>query len=99
MIQQPPPSGGASQGAKVTERSSDEILEAVREIMIDVFDVDDLQITPATTADDIEEWDSLSHVRLLVTVERKFGVKFTNSEIESLKSVGDLVRIIQSKAT
>lgn len=77
--------------------NSEEILETLREIMIDVFDVDDLAITPATTADDIEEWDSLSHVRLLVTVERKFGIKFTNSEIESLKTVGDLVRVIAAK--
>lgn len=78
--------------------TQDEILHTLRDIMMDVFDLDDVTVTPATTADDIEEWDSLSHVRLLVTIERKFGIKFTNSEIESLKTVGDLVRVIQSKA-
>ena len=77
--------------------SFDEILPQLREIMIDVFDADDLQITPATNAEDIEEWDSLSHVRLVVAVERKFGFKFTNSEIESLKTVGDLARLIETK--
>jgi acyl carrier protein len=73
------------------------ILAQLRELMIDVFDVDDLEITPATTAEDIEEWDSLSHVRLIVAVERKFGFRFKTAEIEDLKSVGDLVKLIQAK--
>lgn len=77
--------------------SSAEILNELREIMIDVFDVDDLDVTPATTAEDVEEWDSLSHVRLVVAVERKFKIKFKNSEIEALKSVGDLVNLIEAK--
>ncbi|MBW8812429.1 MAG: acyl carrier protein [Caulobacterales bacterium] len=77
--------------------SSAEILNELREIMIDVFDVDDLEVTPATTAEDVEEWDSLSHVRLVVAVERKFKIKFKNSEIEALKSVGDLVNLIEAK--
>ncbi len=86
--------GTAKPRRDVTE---DEILSTIRDIMVDVFDLDDVEVTPTTTADDIAEWDSLSHVRLLVTIERKFGIKFTNSEIESLKTVGDLARVIQSK--
>ncbi len=82
----------------MTAISSEAVMDSLREIMIDVFDLDDLALTLETTADDIEEWDSLSHVRLVVAVERKFGFRFTNSEIESLKTVGDLVRLIQSKA-
>ena len=78
--------------------ASESILEQLRDIMLDVFDLDDVQLTPATTADDIEEWDSLSHVRLVVAVERKFGFKLKNAEIEALKSVGDLVTLIDSKA-
>lgn len=77
--------------------SADTILRELREIMIDVFDVDDLEITRATSAEDVEEWDSLSHVRLVVAVERKFGFKLKNSEIEALKSVGDLVDLIAAK--
>ncbi|WP_430426380.1 acyl carrier protein [Phenylobacterium sp.] len=77
--------------------SSDAILHDLREIMIDVFDIDELDLTTATTAEDIEEWDSLSHVRLVVAVERKFGFKFKNSEIEGLKTVGDLVTLIEAK--
>jgi acyl carrier protein len=78
--------------------SHETILAELREIMIDVFDIDELEINDATTAEDVEEWDSLSHVRLVVAVERKFGFKFKNSEIESLKTVGDLVGLIQAKA-
>ncbi len=79
------------------EMSDDTLLSQLRELMVDVFDVDDVVISTATTAEDIEEWDSLSHVRLIVAVERKFGVKFRTAEIESLKSVGDLVALVTSK--
>jgi acyl carrier protein len=77
--------------------STDEILESLRKIMIDVFDLDDLDISPATTADDVEDWDSLSHIRLMVAIERQFKIKFQNSEIESLTNVGDLVQVIAQK--
>ena len=79
--------------------SRDGILDEVRGIMADVFDVDldTGEVTDATSANDIEEWDSLSHIRLIVAVERKFKVKFSNAEIEQLKRVGDLVTLIQSK--
>jgi len=80
--------------------SRDDILDGIRDSMADVFDIDldASDVTPDTTADDIEEWDSLSHIRLIVAVERKFKVKFTNSEIESLKRVGDLVALVGAKA-
>jgi acyl carrier protein len=79
--------------------SHDEILDGIRDVMADVFDidVDEASVTPDTTANDIEEWDSLSHIRLIVAVERKFKVKFTNSEIEQLKRVGDLVALVEAK--
>ena len=76
----------------------EEILSEVAEIMRDVFDVDDLAVTMDTTAEDVEEWDSLTHIRLIVALERKFGFKFKNSEIESLKNVGDLVNLVATKA-
>ena len=75
------------------------IIDQIRAIMNDVFeaDLDEASVTTETTANDIEEWDSLAHVRLMVSVERKFGLKFTNHEIRSLKKVGDFVVLIQSK--
>ncbi len=72
-------------------------LATVNDIMVDVFDLDDLEVTTDTTAADVEEWDSLSHIRLIVAIERKFGFKFRNSEIEGLKTVGDLVSLIDTK--
>jgi len=80
--------------------TSVKILDTIRGIMSDVFDVDldEGSVTPDTTANDIEEWDSLSHIRLIVAIERKFSVKFKNSEIESLKRVGDLVTLVQARA-
>ena len=76
---------------------TDVSIEKIQEIMADTFDVDDLAITRDTTAADIEEWDSLSHIRLIVAIERAFKVKFTNAEIESLTNVGDLIDTIEAK--
>jgi acyl carrier protein len=65
--------------------------------MMDSFDLDDINIHQETSADDIDEWDSLSHIRLIVAIERAFSIKFKNSEIESLKNVGDLVNLVATK--
>ncbi len=75
------------------------ILDDLSEIFIDVLDLDDLTLTETTTAEDIEEWDSLSHIRLVVTIERQYGIKFSNADIEGMKSVGDLVALIASKSS
>ena len=65
--------------------------------MMNVFDVGDLAISDATTAEDVEEWDSLHHIRLIVAIERAFKIRFSNPEVESLNNVGDLVRLIDRK--
>ncbi len=75
----------------------DEIIAEIASVMVDVFDVDDVEVTAATSADDIEEWDSLSHIRFIITLERRFKIKFLNEEIADLKNVGDLARVIQAK--
>ena len=77
--------------------SSSATLQKLSEIMEDTFDVEDIKIDENTTAEDIEEWDSLSHIRLVVAVEREFGIKFKNSELEGLMKVGDFVKLIDSK--
>ncbi len=77
--------------------SPNSTLERVREIMEDVFSLDDLVISAGTTAKDIEVWDSLRHIRLIVAIERKFRIKFKNTEIEALTNVGDLVALIDRK--
>jgi len=75
----------------------DEIISKISGVMADVFDVDDLEVGPATSADDVAEWDSLSHIRFVITLERLFKIKFRNEEIADLKNVGDLARVIQAK--
>ena len=81
--------------------TSEMILDQIRLIMNDVFDLDlgEADVTADTSAKDVEDWDSLSHIRLVVAIERKFNVKFKNSEIESLKRLGDLVALVDAKAT
>ncbi|HEY7208860.1 MAG TPA: acyl carrier protein [Bryobacteraceae bacterium] len=67
-------------------------------IFQDVFDDDSLQIRPEMTADDVEDWDSLTHINLITAVEREFKVKFTTSEVTGLKNVGDLIALINKKS-
>lgn len=65
----------------------------------DVFDDDEIVLTPQLSANDVDGWDSLKHVRLLLTIERTFKIKFSVSEIGRLKNVGDLATLIESKAS
>ena len=74
-----------------------DILAKVQEIFREELEVEDLVLTDETTADDVEEWDSLSHVQLVVSLEKAFGIKFTSREILSWDNVGDLVDCIAGK--
>lgn len=75
-----------------------EALEAeLNEVFRDVFDDDGITIRDDMKADDIEEWDSLSHIRLIVEAENTFDVRFSQTEIEELENVGDFKRLIASK--
>ena len=73
------------------------IIEQLTEIIEDVFDEDDFTYADSISATDIEEWDSLSNIRFMVAVEKEFGIRFTNSEIEGLANVGELVSLIEAK--
>lgn len=74
-----------------------EIYSELNAIFRDLFDDDGIVLKPETSADDIEGWDSLAHINLIVAVEQKFKVKFKTAEIESLHNVGHLVDVIYSK--
>ena len=74
-----------------------QIMAEVQEIFRDVLDNEDIELTPETMADDIEEWDSLSHIQLIVAIEKHFKVKFTSKEILSWKNVGEMVDCISTK--
>lgn len=64
----------------------------------DVFDDDTLQIRDDMTAKDVEEWDSLTHINLIVAAEGEFGVSFTTKEVQSLRNVGEFIALIAKKA-
>lgn len=73
------------------------IYEKLTPVFRDVFDDDTLTPTAEMSADDVEEWDSLSHIRLIISVEKAFGIRLSTVEVGGLKQVGDLVRVIASK--
>lgn len=66
-------------------------------IFRDVLNNDSLVVSEKTTAKDVEGWDSISHVLLVVAIEKKFQVKFTAGEIQSLQNVGELAGLIRRK--
>jgi acyl carrier protein len=73
------------------------VYSQLTEIFADLFDNDSIVLTPDTTADEIEEWDSLHHVTLIVAIESRFGIKFKTAELEGLRNVGHLVELIERK--
>lgn len=73
------------------------ILAEVQDIFRDVLDNEDIILANETVADDIEEWDSLSHIQLIVAIEKHFKIKFTSKEILSWKNVGEMIDCIVTK--
>lgn len=74
-----------------------ELLDRLNEIFCEVFDDDDIKIAPEMTANDIDGWDSLSHVNLIVAIETKFNIRFSQKELLTFKNVGDLLNCTNSK--
>ena len=72
-------------------------LEEIQNIFREVLENDDIIVTNKTCADDIEEWDSLNHIYLIVEIESHFNLKFTSSEIQEWKDVGDMIVAIKNK--
>ena len=72
-------------------------IEKLNGIFRMVFDNDEINIQPEMTANDVDGWDSLSHVNLILAVEQGFGIKFNQRELMTFKNVGDLLRGIESK--
>lgn len=76
----------------------DEVFQRLNGVFQDVFDDESITVTETTTADDIEEWDSLEHINLLAAVEQEFGMKFNMGQVVSMKNVGEMADIIMSQA-
>lgn len=74
-----------------------QIYARMGDVFQDVFDDDSIQVSPELSAKDVDGWDSLTHIRLILTVQKAFNVKFSTSEIGKLENVGDLVELIKSR--
>ena len=77
--------------------TKNDLLTELSTIFRDVLDIDDLVLTPETSARDVEEWDSLAHIRLIVATEQKYNLKFKVAEIAELKNVGEFADLILTK--
>ncbi|MDE5493021.1 acyl carrier protein [Elizabethkingia meningoseptica] len=75
----------------------EDLFKEIQEIFRDIFDDETLDITDSTNSSDIEEWDSLNHVSLIVAIEKEFEVKFSFEELATLKNVGTMVDLIMIK--
>ncbi len=74
-----------------------EIYERLNVVFRDVFDDEEISVNENTTANDIEDWDSLEHINLIVAIEEEFGIKFSMNEVTHMKNVGDMVKLISEK--
>ena len=77
--------------------SKEEIYERLNKVFQDIFDDESITVNENTTSDDIEDWDSLEHINLVVAVEQEFGMKFNMNEVTTMKNVGEMVDIILSR--
>ncbi|WP_294158820.1 acyl carrier protein [uncultured Selenomonas sp.] len=77
--------------------TKDELFAKVQDIFRDVFDDDELVLTRETDADDIEDWDSLMQIRLVVAMEKQFRIKIPAQELQKLANVGEMVDFIEAK--
>lgn len=73
------------------------LLSRLNEIFNDVLDQTDIQLKDITTADDVMDWDSLSHIQLIVAIEKHFKIKFTTAEIGNFRNVGEMCDAIMKK--
>jgi acyl carrier protein len=79
------------------QHTQETILAEITDIARLVFENPSLELTLQTSSDDIPKWDSLSHIALVVEAECRFDIRFRSNEIEELKNVGELVRLVQAK--
>jgi len=75
----------------------DPVLSRLTSVFREVFDDDEIELNPEMTADDVDGWDSLAHIRLILSVQKAFGIKFSPIEMNRLKNVGDLIALTKEK--
>lgn len=77
--------------------SREEVLSKLQEIIRDVFDDEDIEVSEETVATDVDGWDSLAHITLIGTIEDEFDVKFAMKEVVNLKKVGNIIDLIMEQ--
>lgn len=77
--------------------SHGEVLARLTNVFRNTFDDDTIEISDVTTAADIEEWDSLAHITLILGVEREFGIKFKAAEVGGFANVGEMIGLIMQR--
>lgn len=77
--------------------NKNEIVKKLTEVFRDVFDDDSIVITDKTTANDIDDWDSIEHINLIGAVEDEFGMRFKMREVSGMKNVGEMIDIISQR--
>jgi acyl carrier protein len=75
------------------------IIQELTPIFRDVLDLPDLELASESSATNVDGWDSLAHVNLVVAIEKRYGVKFALGELQGLKNVGEMADLIQKKVT
>lgn len=76
---------------------TEEIWQALTQVFHDVFDDDEIVIGDETTADQVEDWDSITNVELIVSIEERFGIRFNTGEVAGLENVGQMVSLIEAR--
>jgi acyl carrier protein len=78
--------------------NSASIIQDLTPIFADILDQPDLQLNPDSNASNVEGWDSLAHINLVVAIEKRYHIKFALGELQDLKNVGEMAALIQTKA-
>ena len=78
-------------------QNNQEILKQVNQIFINVLDNNDIILKEETTANDVEDWDSLTHIQLVVAIEKHFKIRFSSAEIQNWKNIGEMINSVQTK--
>ncbi|WP_103068546.1 acyl carrier protein [Aquimarina sediminis] len=77
--------------------NKEEILSKVKQAFVSVLDHENFQLTYETTADDVDGWESITHMMIISEVEKSFGIKFKLMDLMNMNNVGDLIKTIESE--